>query len=150
MLAAGLLVSGCGLLPTPSPTPSATAEPAPSPSGPAGEGSQAEQCAQVTTDVQGIATDVGRLGELITTDLLGAVGLLGQITERVGNLQTRITDPALLERIGEIQSGWNAIYEDAQSAIASGDTSGIERAMTSLTALGEQVASLQEFCAGTA
>lgn len=150
VLSAGLLVSGCGLLPTPAPGPTSTTDPAPPPSGSAEGGSQAEQCAQLMTDVQGIAADVARLGEMVASDPIGAFGLLGQITERVGDLQTRITDPELLERIEEIQSGWNAIIEDAQASVGSGDTAGIERAMAALTELGEQVAALQEFCAGTA
>lgn len=146
VLVAGLLVSGCGLLPSPSlpPVPSPTAQP-PQPSG---EG-QAEQCAQLMADVQGIAFDVARVGELLSTDPFQALGLLGGISDRVGELQTRVTDPALLERIGEIQAGWDALVEDAGSSITSLDADGIDRAVAGMTRLTEQVAALQEFCAGT-
>lgn len=143
--AAALLVTGCGILPSPSPAPvpttPATVEPAP--------GDQAQQCAQVLAEVTAIATDVARVGELLATDPFGALALVGSISTRVGDLETRVTDPALLERIGEIQAGWDALVADAQESLASGDAAGIERAGTALTALGDRVVALQEFCAGT-
>lgn len=146
VVAAGLLVSGCGLLPSPSlpPVPSATTPPT-------GETGQAEQCAQLLTDVQGIAADVARVGEMFgNADFLGAAALIGSISGRVADLQTRVTDPALLERIDEIQTGWDALVEDVQGSINSLDAAGIDRAVAGLTQLGEQVTALQEFCAGTA
>lgn len=145
--AAALLVTGCGILPSPSPAPApvpttpATVEPAP--------GDQAQQCAQVLAEVTAIATDVARVGELLATDPFGALALVGSISSRVGDLETRVTDPALLERIGEIQAGWDALVADAQESLASGDAAGIERAGTALTELGDRVVALQEFCAGT-
>lgn len=150
VVAAGLLVSGCGLLPSPSlpPVPSATAQPT---TPPTGETGQAEQCAQLLTDVQGIAADVARVGEMFgNADFLGAAALIGSISGRVADLQTRVTDPALLERIDEIQTGWDALVEDVQGSINSLDAAGIDRAVAGLTQLGEQVTALQEFCAGTA
>lgn len=150
MLSAGLFAAGCGLVPSPSPSlppvPSATTQPTP----PSGDTPQAEQCAQLMTDVQGIAVDVARVAELVGTDLFGAFALLGGITERIGDLQTRVTDPALLERIGEIQAGWDALVADAGESIQAGDTAAFERIGASLTELTDQVTSLQEFCAGTA
>jgi hypothetical protein len=146
LIATGLLLSGCSLLPTPSPT----AAPAPSSSEPAGEQTQAQQCAQVLTDVQGIATDVARVGEMLGSDPFGALALVGGISTRVGELQTSVTDPELLERIGEIQAGWDAVVEDAQGSLTSGDAAGVQRVVAGLTDLGEQVSALQEFCAGTA
>ncbi len=151
LLAAGLLVSGCGLLPSPAPsasTPSSPSAPAPTASG--SEGTQAEQCARLIAQFTSIATDLGRVGELLGSDPFGALALLGDISGRVGDLQTRVSDPELLERIGEIQAGWNAIMEDARAAITSGDASGIERATAAMTQLGQQVAELEQFCAGTA
>jgi hypothetical protein len=143
--AAALLVSGCGLLPAPEPSPvprtPATVEPAP--------GDQAQQCAQVLAEVSAIATDVGRVAEMLGTDPLGALALVGSISSRVGDLETRVTDPALLERIGEIQAGWDALVADAQESLASGDPAGIERAGTALAELGDRVVALQELCAGT-
>ncbi|ERG63066.1 hypothetical protein L332_01155 [Agrococcus pavilionensis RW1] len=141
--AAALLVTGCGILPSPAPVPTtpATVEPAP--------GDQAQQCAQVLAEVSAIATDVGRVGEMLATDPFGALALVGSISTRVGDLETRVTDPALLERIGEIQAGWDALVADAQESLASGDAAGIERARTALVELGDRVVALQEFCAGT-
>ncbi|WP_026373807.1 hypothetical protein [Agrococcus lahaulensis] len=143
--AVALLVTGCGLVPTPEQTPvrttPATASPAP--------GDQAQQCAQVLAEVTAIATDVGRVGELLATDPFGALALVGSISTRVGDLETSVTDPALLERIGEIQAGWDALVADAQESLASGDAAGIERAGTALAELGDRVVALQEFCAGT-
>lgn len=150
VLSAGLLLSGCGLLPSPSlpPVPTPTAQPSQPADGAAG--GQAEQCAQLMTDVQAIAVDVARVPELLGAgNLLEAGALIGGITERVGGLQTRVTDPELLERIDEIQTGWNALVEDAQGSLTSGDTSGIDRAIAGVTELTEQVTALQEFCAGT-
>ncbi|WP_306232817.1 hypothetical protein [Agrococcus beijingensis] len=146
IVATGLLLTGCGLLPTPSPTP----VPDPSTSEPAGEQTQAQQCAQVVADVQGIATDVGRVVEMVGSDPFGALALVGSISNRVGDLQVRVTDPELLERIAEIQSGWDAVVADAQGSLTSGDAAGLERVVAGLTELGEQVSALQEFCAGTA
>lgn len=147
VLAAGLLLSGCGLLPSPAPSPVPTAQPAPS--GASGEPqSQAQQCEQLMTEVRGIAADVARLSEVVTTNPLGALPLLGDITGRIGDLQTRVTDPELLQRIEEIQAGWDALVADAEQSFSAGDPSGIERAMTALTRLGEQVTALQEFCVG--
>ncbi|GEK81632.1 hypothetical protein [Agrococcus baldri] len=146
VVAAGLLLTGCGLLPTPTPSTTPTAsEPAPAPSASDEGTAQAEQCAQLMTDVQAIGADVARVAEMLGTDPLGALGLVQGITERVGELQTRVTDPALLERIEEIQAGWNALVDDATSGPA-----GIERAVSGFPALAEQVTALQEFCAGTA
>ncbi|SFS17861.1 hypothetical protein SAMN04487783_2433 [Agrococcus baldri] len=148
VLVAGLLVSGCGLLPSPSMPPVPTAEPAPS--GSAEPGTQAQQCAQLVAEVSSIATDLGQIGSRLGTDPLGALALLGGITERIGDLETRVTDPALLGRIGEIQAGWDALVADATESISAGDTSAFERIGSGLTELGEQVTALQEFCAGTA
>lgn len=147
VVAAALVVSGCGLLPSPSlpPVPTATAQP-PQPTGVDG---QSEQCAQLLTAVQAIAVDVARVGELLGTDPFGAIALVTNISGRISDLQTSVTDPALLERIDEIQTGWDAVLEDAQGSITSGDTGGIDRVVTGLTQLGEQVAALQEYCAGT-
>ncbi|WP_405217499.1 hypothetical protein [Agrococcus sp. Ld7] len=146
-LTAGLLVSGCGFLPSPSlpPVPSPSAQPAPS-----GGDDQSAQCEQLLADVQGIAVDVARVGELLASDPLGAVALIANVSGRIGDLQTSVTDPALLERIEEIQTGWDALVEDARGSVASGDTGGIDRAVTGLTQLGEQVTALQEYCTGTA
>ncbi|WP_413320444.1 hypothetical protein AA0Z99_06125 [Agrococcus sp. 1P02AA] len=159
VLALGLAVSGCGLMPSPSlpPAPSATAPteaPAPTASGEApqpGSDAQAEQCAQLLSDVQRIALDVALLGERFGSgDLLGGAALLGSISSRVGELQGRVTDPALIERIEAIQAGWAALVADAEASLQAGDTSGIDRAITAMGALGEQVTALQQFCAGTA
>lgn len=143
--AVALLVTGCGLVPAPGPSPvpttAATASAAP--------GDQAQQCAQVLAEVTAIATDVGRVGELLATDPLGALALVGSISSRVGDLEGRVSDPALLERIGEIQAGWDALVGDAQESLASGDATGIERVGTALSELGQRVVALQEFCAGT-
>lgn len=150
VVVAGLLASGCGLLPTPSsslpPVPTATEQPTPS----AGDGGQAAQCAQLMVEVTSIGTDLARVGELLAGDPIQAAMLLTGITGRIGDLQTRVTDPALLERIGEIQAGWDALVEDARGSITTGDTAGIDRTITAMTALGDQVVALQEFCAGTA
>lgn len=147
-LTAGLLLSGCGLLPSPSlpPVPSATTQPAPSES----VDDQSAQCEQLVADVQGIAVDVARVGELLANDPFGAVALIANVSGRIGDLQTSVTDPALLERIDEIQSGWDALVEDATTSVQTGDTGGIDRAVTALTQLGEQVTALQEYCVGTA
>lgn len=145
-LTAGLLVTGCGLLPSPSlpPVPSATAQPAPTGSG----DEQSAQCERLLADVQGIAVDVARVGELFASNPLGAVPLIADVSRRIGELQTSVTDPALLQRIDEIQSGWDALVDDAGRSVQAGDTSGIDRAVTGLTQLGEQVTELQEYCVG--
>lgn len=148
VIAAGLLVSGCGLLPSPSMPPVPTAEPAPS--GSADPGTQAQQCAQLVAEVSSIATDLGQIGSMLGTDPIRAFQLLGGIPERIGDLETRVTDPALLERIGEIQAGWDALFTDAKESFSAGDMAAFERIGSGLTELGEQVTSLQEFCAGTA
>lgn len=145
-LALGLTLSGCGLLPQPAPAPTAS-DAAPAESG--APGTQAEQCARVLAQVQAIGDDVGRLGEMVTTDPLGALGLLSSISERVGGLQAQVTDPALLERIGEIQSGWDALVADAQESLGSGDAGGLQRAADQVAALGQQISDLQQFCAGS-
>lgn len=147
VLVAGVLLSGCGLLPSPSlptiPTPSTASSQPPA-------GTQSEQCAQLLTDVQAIAADAARLPEMLSSgNVIGAGALLGTISGRVGDLQTRVTDPALLERIEEIQSGWDALVEDATSSIEELDTAGIDRAIAGITDLTERVTALQEFCAGT-
>lgn len=147
-LTAGLLVSGCGLLPSPSlpPVPSPTAQPAPTGSA----DDQSAQCEQLLADVRGIAVDVARVGELLADDPFGAVALIANVSDRIGDLQTSVTDPALLERIDEIQSGWDALVEDAGRSVRAGDTGGIDRAVAALTQLGEQVTALQDSCTGTA
>lgn len=145
VLAAGLLVSGCGLLPSPAPSSSA-AEPSGSATGE--PGTQAEQCAQVLAQVQSIGDDIGRLGEMVTNDPFGALGLLRSISERVGSLQAQVTDPELLERIGEIQAGWDALVADAQESLGAGDASGLQRAADQVAQLGQQVTELQQFCTG--
>lgn len=145
VLAAGLLVSGCGLLPSPAPSSSA-AEPSGSATGE--PGTQAEQCAQVLAQVQSIGDDIGRLGEMVTNDPFGALGLLTSISERVGSLQAQVTDPELLERIGEIQTGWDALVADAQESLGAGDASGLQRAADQVAQLGQQVTELQQFCTG--
>ncbi|WP_347753842.1 hypothetical protein [Agrococcus sp. ProA11] len=144
-LTAGLLVTGCGLLPAPSlpPVPSATTQPAPT-----GGNAQSAQCERLLADVRGIAVDVARVGELLANDPLGAIALIANVSGRIGDLQVSITDPALLERIDEIQRGWDALVEDASASVAEGDTGGIDRAVAGLTQLGEQVTALQEYCAG--
>lgn len=144
VLAAGLVVSGCASAPTPSPTATAdaatpTAEPQ----------TQAQQCAQLMTDVQGIAADVPRVGELLGTDPFGALALVGDISNRVGDLHLRVTDPELVERIEQIQADWDAIVQDAQESLGSGDVTAIERVSASLTELGQQVSDLQQLCTGT-
>lgn len=145
LLAAGLLVTGCTNPPMP-PMPSIP----PSQSQPADPQSQSQQCQQLMTDVQGIATGLGRVGQMLGTDPIGAFALVGEVSSRVGDLQTRVTDPALLQRIEEIQASWNAVVADAEASLTSGDPGGIERATTGLTQLGEQVSALQEFCTGNA
>lgn len=142
VIAAGLVVSGCSSAPTPTPTPTPeaatpTAEPQ----------TQAQQCAQLMTDVQGIAADVPRVGELLGTDVFGALALVGDISNRVGALHVRVTDPELLERIERIQAGWDAIVQDAQDSLGSGDVTAIERVGSALTELGQQVSELQQLCA---
>ena len=145
MLAAGLLVTGCTNPPTP-PMPSMP----PSQSQPGDAQSQSQQCQQLVTDVQGIATDVGRVGQMLGTDPFGALALIGDVSNRVGDLQTRVTEPQLLERIAEIQANWDALFADAQGSIASGDTAVFERMGAGLTELTDQVGALQEFCTGGA
>lgn len=150
LVAAGLVVSGCGLLsPSPVPLPSQAPTTAPDPSSDPAQ-TQAEQCAQLMAEVTAIGADLARVGELLGSDWLQAFAVLSDVTNRIRDLETRVTDPALLERIGEIQAGWDAMVADATEAAQAGDAAGIERATAALTALGEQVASLQEFCAGTA
>lgn len=141
-IAAGLLVSGCASTPPPVPTvesPTPTAE----------ERSQVEQCAELVTDVQGIAGDVPRVAEMLGTDPFGALALVTDISNRIGQLDVRITDPELLQRIDRIQADWDAIVQDATDALGSGDLTAIERIGASLTALGQQVSDLQQLCVGT-
>lgn len=142
VVAAGLVASGCASTPPPVPTvesPTPTSE----------ERSQAEQCAQLVSDVQGIAGDVPRVAEMLGTDPLGALALVGGISNRVGQLHVRITDPELLQRIERIQADWDAVVQDATDSLGSGDVTAIERIGTSLTGLGEQVSDLQQLCVGT-
>ena len=141
-LAAGLVVSGCASPPPQVPTvesPTPTAE----------ERSQAEQCAQLMTDVQGIAGDVPRVAEMLGTDPFGALALVGDISNRVGDLDLQITDPELLQRIDQLQADWDAIVQDATDSLGSGDVTAIERISTSLSELGQQVSDLQQLCVGT-
>lgn len=142
VVAAGLVASGCASTPPPvptveSPTPTAEAR------------SQAQQCAQLVTDVQGIAGDVPRVGEMLGTDPIGALALVGDISNRVVALDLQVTDPELLQRIDEIQAGWDAIVQDATDSLGSGDVTAIERIGASLSALGQQVSDLQQLCVGT-
>lgn len=139
VVAAGLVVSGCASTPPPTPT---TASSTP-------EQSQADQCAQLMTDVQGIAADVPRVGEMLGTDPFGALALVADISGRVGDLDLQVTDPELLRRIDDIQAGWDAIVQDAQDSLGSGDLGAIERVGAALTDLGQQVSDLQQLCAGT-
>lgn len=142
VLAAGLVVSGCASPPPPVPSvesPTPTAE----------ERSQAEQCAQLVTDVQGIAGDVPRVVEMLGTDPFGAIALVGDISNRVGQLHVRITDPELLQRIERIQADWDAVVQDATDALGSGDVTAIERISAAMSELGQQVSDLQQLCAGT-
>lgn len=141
VLAASLVVTGCASTP-PSPTSEAstpTAEPQ----------SQAQQCARLLADVQGIAADVPRVGELLGTDPFGALALVGDISNRVGDLHLQVTDPELLERIQRIQADWDALVQDAQDALGSGDVTAVERISTALSELGTQVSDLQQLCAAT-
>jgi hypothetical protein len=145
VVAAGLLASGCASTP---PTP--TAEPTTPVSEPAAEPrTQAQQCAQLLTDVQGIAVDVPRVGELLGTDPFGALALVADISGRVADLDLQVTDPELLQRIDEIQAGWDAIVQDAQDSLGAGDLTAIERVGAALADLGQQVTDLQQLCAGT-
>ncbi len=143
VVAAGLVVSGCASTPTPAPTQTAEATPTAEPQ------TQAQQCAQLMTDVRGIAADVTRVGELLGTDVFGALALVGDISNRVGDLHLQITDPELIERIERIQAGWGAIVQDAQDSLGSGDVTAIERVSAALSDLGQQVTDLQQLCAGT-
>lgn len=138
VIAAGLVVSGCTSTP---PTPT-SASPTP-------EQSQAEQCARLTTDVQSIAADVPRVGEMLGTDPLGALALVGDISSRVGALDLQVTDPELVQRIDGIQAGWDAIVQDAQDSLGAGDLGAFERIGAAATALGQQVSDLQQLCVGT-
>ncbi|SDS55949.1 hypothetical protein [Agrococcus carbonis] len=150
-MAAALLLSGCGMLPSPSlPTPSATAQPAPEgeQSGEQ-EGSQPEQCRRVIADLEGIAADASRIATTAGTDPIGALALVRGMSDRIGGLEARVTDPELLDRIERIQTGWDAVFADAGAA-TSGDPEALQRATDGLTQLGEQVTALQELCAGTA
>jgi hypothetical protein len=150
-MAAALLLSGCGLLPSPTlPTPSATAQPSPE-GEQSGEpdGSQPEQCRRVIADLEAIAADAGSIATTAATDPVGALGLLRSMSDRIGGLEARVTDPELIERIERIQSGWDAVFADAGSA-ASGDPDALQRVTSGVTELGEQVTALQELCAGTA
>lgn len=140
LLITGLVLSGCAS--TPSTSPSAPAEPA----------TQAEQCAELMTDVEAIGADVPRVGELIGTDPIGALALVGDISARIGDLDTELTDPELIQRVDEIQAGWDAVVQDAPAALealGSGDAAGAERIGSALTELGEQVTELQQSCTGT-
>ncbi|MGC5075611.1 hypothetical protein [Agrococcus sp. DT81.2] len=142
VVAAGLVVTGCASTPPPVPTlesPTPTAE----------ERSQAEQCAQLVSDVQGIAGDVPRVAEMLGTDPFGALALVGDISNRVGQLHVRITDPELLQRIAQIQADWDAIVQDATDSLGSGDLTAIERIGASLSELGQRVSELQQLCVGT-
>ncbi len=142
VVAAGLVVTGCASTPPPVPTlesPTPTAE----------ERSQAEQCAQLVSDVQGIAGDVPRVAEMLGTDPFGALALVGDISNRVGQLHVRITDPELLQRIAQIQADWDAIVQDATDSLGSGDLTAIERIGSSLSELGQRVSELQQLCVGT-
>lgn len=144
VVAAALVASGCS-----SPPPTPTAEPSPTAETQPPAQSQAQQCAQLLTDVQGIAADVPRVGEMLGTDPFGAVALLADISGRVADLDLQVTDPELLRRIDEIQSGWDAIVQDAQESLGTGDLGAIERIGTALSDLGQRVSELQQLCAGT-
>ena len=85
----------------------------------------------------------------VLIDPFGALGLLTSISERVGSLQAQVTDPELLERIGEIQTGWDALVADAQESLGAGDASGLQRAADQVAQLGQQVTELQQFCTGS-
>ncbi len=149
VVAAGLLVSGCASTP-PTPTAGPTTPASDPASDPAPEPrTQAQQCAQLLTDVQGIAVDVPRVGELLGTDPFGALALVADLSGRVADLDVQVTDPELLRRIDEIQVGWDAIVQDAQDSIGAGDLGALERITASVTELGQRVSELQQLCAGT-
>ncbi|MGM1030756.1 MAG: hypothetical protein ACQEWM_12935 [Actinomycetota bacterium] len=141
----GLVVSGCSG-PPPTPTPDPTT-PAPTAQAPEPE-TQAQQCAQLLTQVQGIAADVPRVGELLGTDPFGALALVADISGRVADLDLQVTDPELLQRIDAIQAGWDAMVQDAQDSVGTGDLGALERIGAALTDLGEQVTELQQLCTG--
>ena len=52
-------------------------------------------------------------------------------------------------RRAQNQADWDAIVQDAQESLGSGDVTAIERVSASLTELGQQVSDLQQLCTGT-
>lgn len=124
-------------------------DPAPSTSPtPSAEASTASQCDAVLAEAQQLTTDVSALATRFTTDPLGALAAVPGIVDRVTTLGDQVTDPELAAHVDAITTIATGAIDEAQSAIAQGDTQGAIDALTNAaTEVEPAVAALQEYCA---
>ncbi|SDH98122.1 hypothetical protein SAMN04489720_3079 [Agrococcus jejuensis] len=123
--------------------PSASASPSPT-----AEASTASQCEQVLSDAEQLMADVSELATRFGSDPLGALASVPGIVDRVTTLGDQVTDPELAAHVDSITSVATTAVEDAQSAIAQGDTQGaIDALSQAATDVQPAVTALQEYCA---
>jgi len=125
------------------PDPSTSASPSPTT-----EASTAAQCDQVLAEAQQLMADVSELATRFGTDPLGALASVPGIVDRVTTLGDQVTDPELAGHVESITSVATTAVEDAQSAIAQGDTQGAVDALSQAAVeVQPAVDALQEYCA---
>ncbi|QCR19080.1 hypothetical protein C1N71_06195 [Agrococcus sp. SGAir0287] len=138
-LAAIAMLTACsgGGQPDPSTSPTPTVE-----------ASTSAQCDQVLADAQQLMADVSELATRFGSDPLGALASVPGIVDRVSTLGDQVTDPELAERVDAVTSVATTAVEDAQSAIAQGDTQGAIDALSQAAVdVQPAVDELQAYCA---
>ena len=125
------------------PDPSASATPSPS-----AATTTTAQCEQVLAEAEQLMADVSELATRFGSDPLGALAAVPGVVDRVTTLGGQVTDPELAGHVDSITAVATTAVEDAQSAIAQGDTQGAVDALSqAATDVQPAVAALQEYCA---
>lgn len=125
--------------------PSASASPSPTATA---EATTAAQCEQVLSEAEQLMADVSELATRFGSDPLGALAAVPGIVDRVTTLGDQVTDPELAAHVEAITAVATTAVEDAQSAIAQGDTQGaIDALSQAATEVQPAVTALQEYCA---
>jgi len=140
-LAAIAMLTACsgGSEPGPSASPSASST---------ADASTAAQCDQVLADAQQLMADVSELATRFGTDPLGALASVPGIVDRVTSLGDQVSDPELAEHVESITAIATTAVEQAQTAIAQGDTQGAVDALSQAAVdVQPAVDALQAYCA---
>lgn len=138
-LAAIVMLTACAGGAQPDASTSATPSPA---------ATTAAQCDEVIAEAQQLMADVSELATRFGSDPFGALPAVPGIVDRVTTLGDQVTDPELAARVDAITSAATTAVEEAQSAIAQGDTQGaIDALSQAATDVQPAVTALQEYCA---